>query len=264
MSSSETFCLKWDDFLLNTTSSFIDLRMEQEFADVTLSLGGNKTVEAHKVVLSSGSQFFKTLLLQNKHPHPLIYMRNINERDLMAVVDFLYHGEINILQENLENFLNLAEELQLKGLSGQNDKKENHGMVNQQQNINGHAKHGKDNQNKQAMHRSDNIGEMDTFDNQDRTMSLVGESPVPKSSVSFRDGNEELDNKIRSMMERIDGAWTCTVCGKVDRLNRSNIKKHIESMHIEGGSHPCSICGKAFRSRNGLQSHVSQNHKQVL
>ena len=61
MGSSETFCLKWDDFLLNTTSSFRDLRMEQEFADVTLSLGGNKTVEAHKVVLSSGSQFFKTL-----------------------------------------------------------------------------------------------------------------------------------------------------------------------------------------------------------
>ena len=191
-------------------------------------------------------------------------MRNINERDLIAVVDFLYHGEVNILQENLDNFLNLAEELQLKGLSGQNDAKENHRTIEPQQNRNGHTKHVKDNQNKQAMFRPDNIGEMNTFDNQDRTMSLVGEYPVPKSSVSFRDGNEELDNKIRSMMGRIDGFWTCTVCGKVDKLNRSNIKKHIESMHIEGGSHPCSICGKALRSRNGLQSHVSQNHKQIL
>ena len=234
MGSSETFCLKWDDFLLNTTSSFKDLRVEQEFTDVTLALGGNMTVEAHKVVLASGSQFFKTLLTQNKHPHPLIYMRNINERDLIAVVDFLYHGEVNILQENLDNFLNLAEELQLKGLSGQNDTKENQRMVEQQQNRKGHTKHNKGISNKQAMFQSDNIGEMYTFDNQDRTMSLVGESPVPKSSVSFRDGNEELDNKIRSMMDRIDGAWTCTVCGKVDKLNRSyNIKKHIDSMHIE-------------------------------
>ena len=118
MGSSETFCLKWDDFLFNTTSSFIDLRREQKFADVTLALRGNKTVGAHKVVLASGSQFFKTLLTENKHPHPLIYMRNIQERDLIAVVDFLYYGEVNILQENLDNFLNLADELQLKGLSG--------------------------------------------------------------------------------------------------------------------------------------------------
>ena len=112
------------------------------------------------------------------------------------------------------------------------------------------------------MSQSEDFGGMDSFSNKDRTMTLVEESPVPKSYVSFKDGNEELDNKIRSMMERINGAWTCNACGKVDKLNRSNIKKHIESMHIVGGSHPCSICGKECSSRNGLQSHVFRNHQQ--
>ena len=36
----------------------------------------------------------------------------------MAMVDFFYHGEANVYQENLDSFLVLAEELQLKGLRG--------------------------------------------------------------------------------------------------------------------------------------------------
>ena len=34
----------------------------------------------------------------------------------MAMVDFFYHAEANVYQENLDSFLVLAEELQLKGL----------------------------------------------------------------------------------------------------------------------------------------------------
>ena len=40
--------------------------------------------------------------------------------DLVAIVDFLYYGEANIYQENLDTFLNIAEELQVKGLNGEN------------------------------------------------------------------------------------------------------------------------------------------------
>ena len=48
----------------------------------------------------------------------MIYMRGLKSKDLNAVVDFIYHGEANIYQEDLEGFLALAEELQLKGLTG--------------------------------------------------------------------------------------------------------------------------------------------------
>jgi len=40
---------------------------------------------------------------------------------LLAVVDFLYRGEANVYQENLDSFLAIAEELQLKGLMGQTE-----------------------------------------------------------------------------------------------------------------------------------------------
>ena len=38
--------------------------------------------------------------------------------DLMAIMDFLYCGEANVYQENLDSFLAIAEELQIKGLMG--------------------------------------------------------------------------------------------------------------------------------------------------
>ena len=64
------------------------------------------------------------LLRKNKHPHPLIYLRGIKFEDLMAIVDFLYFGEANVFQENLDVFLALAEELRLKGLTESADSKE--------------------------------------------------------------------------------------------------------------------------------------------
>ena len=40
---------------------------------------------------------------------------------IVTVVDFLYCGEANIFQENLDSFFALAQELQLEGLVGQAD-----------------------------------------------------------------------------------------------------------------------------------------------
>ena len=45
-------------------------------------------------------------------------MRGIKSVDLLAIIDFLYYREANIYQENLDTFLNIAEELELKGLNG--------------------------------------------------------------------------------------------------------------------------------------------------
>ena len=43
--------------------------------------------------------------------------------DLLAIMDFLYLGAVNIFQENLDSFLLIAEELQLKGFAGKKDEK---------------------------------------------------------------------------------------------------------------------------------------------
>ena len=113
---SDKFCLQWDDFSENIKKSFRDLREDSDFADVTLVCEDGHQIEAHKVILASASTFFKTILAKQKHSHPLIYMRGVKSSDLGAMTDFLYFGEANVSQENLESFLAIASELEVQGL----------------------------------------------------------------------------------------------------------------------------------------------------
>ena len=118
---SEKLCLKWNDFQENVNSAFASLREDIDYSDVTLVCEDGHQLEVHKVILAKSSPFFDNVLRRNKHAHPLIYMRGMKHEDLIAIVDFLYMGEANLPQENLEYFLAIAEELKLKGLTGKQD-----------------------------------------------------------------------------------------------------------------------------------------------
>ena len=92
-------------------SAFLKTNDDNNFADVTFACEDGQQVEVHKVILAASSPFFKTLLGRNKHHHPIIYMRGVKSSNLLAILDFLYRGEANVSQDDLEPFLALAEEL---------------------------------------------------------------------------------------------------------------------------------------------------------
>ena len=117
MQSSDKLCLKWNDFQENLNSAFGVLRNDQDLVDVTLACEDGTQIETHKVILASSSPFFMEVLKKNKHPHPLIYMRGVRKEELVALMDFLYNGEANVIQDTFESFLVLAEELRLPGLT---------------------------------------------------------------------------------------------------------------------------------------------------
>jgi len=118
--TDEQFCLRWNDFQQCIKSTFQDLRDENDFMDVTISCDGEQ-VKAHKVILSACSITFKTLLKKNPAQHPVIVLWDVSPRDLAAILDFMYHGEVNVKQDNLNSFLAVAERLRVRGLC-QNDK----------------------------------------------------------------------------------------------------------------------------------------------
>jgi len=256
---SEKLCLKWNDYQENTSNAFKSLKNDKEFTDVTLVCDDGRQTNAHKIILSSSSPFFKEILSMNKHPHPLIYMRGLKSEDLMAIVDFIYVGEANIFQENLDSFLALAEEMKLKGLMGgsvsENEAKEKSRLAHDVSRID---------HKKQKFHTKNplDIGENSTspLENERRLL-------IPND---FSGHFEELEENIKSMMERStrripsgrEMALVCKVCGK-EGTNK-NIKDHIEVHHIEGLAIPCDVCEKTFRSRNSLRGHKTQNHKSVV
>ena len=97
---------------------------QKTLSDVTLVCEEDYQIEAHRIVLAACSPFFSALLKKNNHSHPMIYMRGLKAKDLLNVVDFIYHGEANIYQDDLDGFLALADELQLKGPAGSQEQKD--------------------------------------------------------------------------------------------------------------------------------------------
>ena len=262
MTNSEKLCLQWNDFKQNISASFGGLRRDNEFTDVTLACEDGQQIETHKVILAASSPFFSELLRKTKHPHPLVYMRALKSEDLMAIIDFLYCGETNVYQDNLDSFLDIAEELQLKGLMGRNhiDKGE----------INEIPKLGKIPKNEfqipkfsepcQARNDEEMAASVREYDPSVGTLALANDI-----SGDF----QELDNKTTSMMTKtsIKNArgkplYKCTLCGK--EAPHTNLKNHIEANHMEGISIPCNLCEKSFRSRNALAIHKHSYHKHNL
>merc|ERR1719233_732299 len=74
-------------------------------------------MQSHKVILSACSPFFRGILRRNKHEHPLLYLKGVKYADLVSVLNFMYHGEVNVAQEETKSFLAVAEDLKVKGLS---------------------------------------------------------------------------------------------------------------------------------------------------
>jgi len=116
---SEKFCLRWNDFENNISQAFKELRDDKDFFDVTLACD-DEQIQAHKLILSACSPFFRNILRRNPHQHPLLYLKGVKFTDLQSVLNFMYHGEVNVAQEELNSFLAVAEELRVKGLTQNN------------------------------------------------------------------------------------------------------------------------------------------------
>ena len=257
-SVNEKFCLKWNDFKQNITSANNELRDTTEFSDVTLVCEDNYQVEAHRVILFACSEFFKTIFRNAKHTHPLIYMKGTKAKNLIAILDFIYQGEAQIIQEDLENFLELAEELQIKGLTGDTNTGEPLTNSNIEKyvepenvEIKRHLKV-KSTKTEQIFEESPSKTEYEK-----RIVSVSDDLNLKAISAV---ANDELDDQILSIMTKLGGKWTCTLCGKIAR-DKTNLATHIEAKHIEGASHACNQCGKVSRSRHALAVHISAYHK---
>ena len=118
--AGDKFCLKWNDFDSNFSGSLRDLRDERELEDISL-VSDTGDVRAHKVVLAASSPLFRAIITRNPHSHPLLYLKGVTATNLNYVLDFIYNGEVNVAQDDLNSFLTAAEDLKIKGLTQQQE-----------------------------------------------------------------------------------------------------------------------------------------------
>ncbi|XP_049819634.1 protein bric-a-brac 1 isoform X2 [Aethina tumida] len=122
--SGQHYCLRWNNYQSNMTSVFHQLLENEAFVDVTLACN-DLSLKAHKVVLSACSSYFQKLLLENPCKHPTIIMpQDVGYADLKFIIEFVYKGEIDVSQQELQSLLRTADQLKIKGLCESPDDKE--------------------------------------------------------------------------------------------------------------------------------------------
>ncbi|XP_015587128.1 longitudinals lacking protein, isoforms A/B/D/L isoform X11 [Cephus cinctus] len=116
MEDDQQFCLRWNNHQSTLVQNFDTLLESGTLVDCTLAAEG-KSLKAHKVVLSACSPFFEGLLSEHYDKHPVFILKDIKFKELKAMMDYMYKGEVNISQDQLAALLKAAESLQIKGLS---------------------------------------------------------------------------------------------------------------------------------------------------
>ena len=241
----EKFCLKWNDFQSTVSNSFKTLRQDEDFFDVTLVSDDEVQMSAHKLILSACSSFFKSILKKNPHQHPLIYLSGVNSANLGYILNYIYMGEVMLYQDNLDHFLEMAQQLKISGLINQNqeigDKTAEESYKND--------------------YYSPTVNQYDIDQREEDRKFEKEDLPVVAIKRQYTKREEpvkEVAEAINNLIIWENEAYTCKTCGKGDK-RLQNMKKHVE-IHIDGISYDCPLCDKTFRSKNSFNFHKYRRH----
>ena len=253
----EKFCLRWNDFQSNVSSSFDTLRKDKDFCDVSLVSEDGTHFESHKVILSSCSPVLKNILKKSKSGQdPFIFLNGIGSLELGFILNYICRGEVQLFQDQIEKFLESAQILMIDGLNSEgNEKADSDGLSESWQDASNDVKN---------IATKENLSlALDSA----KTKENGSKNLLPRSHVTVQLNSdsslniEELEKKVAENIDRgMPGNLICKICGHTCKSNRiSNMKTHIES-HIEGVSISCGICDKNFRSRDSFRFHRRTFH----
>ncbi|KAM3962399.1 uncharacterized protein ACR2FA_003643 [Aphomia sociella] len=126
---ADQFCLRWNNFQTNIVSALDSLKCSEDLVDVTLTCEG-RNIKAHKVILSACSPYFRNVFKENPCQHPVIILKDVSADDIVSLLSYMYQGQVFIEESKLTSFLHTAALLQVKGLTGVTQQKENFSSPN--------------------------------------------------------------------------------------------------------------------------------------
>ena len=247
----EKFSLKWIDYQYNWNKALNELRKDTDFADVTLISDDKVKFSAHRILLSSCSKLFKFILKGNVHGNSLLYITGVNSLNLGFILDYIYHGEVNIYQEQLDGFLECAQKLEIEGVLG--DTEDTYKNVSKGKSMN------------QEQEENIEQANYDLVKMESEANKITINTRAPKDLAKIDVGSlnaGEVDKQMRELYERNNEGWICLVCNHTSKGKSSNIRNHVET-HLDGLVYACNFCSNEFRSRNMLGQHKMYSHKNL-
>ncbi|KAJ8922680.1 hypothetical protein NQ315_007712 [Exocentrus adspersus] len=115
-SKGEHYSLRWNSYTNNLLQVILEHQHHESLVDVTLCCEG-QFIKAHKLVLSACSEVFQEMFKIHDAQHPVILLNGSKLNHLKHILEFMYQGEVRVLDVDLEGVLALGESLRVKGLS---------------------------------------------------------------------------------------------------------------------------------------------------
>ena len=282
MAANDNYCLRLNEFEGNAKIYWQELQKENDFCDVTLACE-NKQIKTHKLIISSFSPVLANILKSNQTPHPVIYFRKVKYRDLQNLLNFIYQGEANVAQEDLNNFLEIADELDVRGLCKRNldSYKSIENSISQVFHKNTCPSEERkktwdeslenDNDNdtiSQAGFNNETVGQTyfnnETVDKKDFTNDNVTNTlitPKNKTSNQVSAGNKKQNIISTVAIQDAGGSYQCVQCDYKSK-HKQNLNRHTQSIH-EGERQPCPQCDFKGKESSQVRQHVKSVHEGV-
>ena len=240
--SQEKFNLTWRTYTDHLREMLHDMMSSSELTDVTLVSDDQKKYKAHKVVLSASSSVFKSIISDTIFSRPIIYLRGIQSFEIESILQFIYLGEATFYQERMNEFINVAKNLEVKEISKDVDCNATDTSQNFNEDIesNEEVKVEKD-QTKDENYILEQTGQTET------KLRRYENGKFQHSSLTQHDP---------STHERI--RYHCDRCEKSYSKNQ-DLLRHIKSMH-EGEKFQCNLCDSEYAHVQGLHRHKRTKH----
>jgi hypothetical protein len=143
-------------------------------------------------------------------------MHGMKSHDMVSIVDFIYNGEVKIHQDDLQRFLAIANEMEIKGLNSSTNQK------SQRDSVKSSPK-----EKKKIFSQNDNMQNRENESQESKAYI------IPDHTLTSYKGNEQY---LDSMIKSCAGIWTCTVC-VTGMTHKTSLRKYIKT-HIEESSYP--------------------------
>ena len=226
----EKFTLTWHTFSTHGQELFKNLLETQDFADLILISEDQKQFKVHKFILSACSTVFKKILTSN----PLntsIYLQGIHHEELESILQFIYLGEVTFYHERMNEFLNVAKNLDIKEIG------------------------------KNVVNEEEETGDTENSLQSDSSSSILTDHkkpmiyPCPQCDFQATHSNS-LQRHVMSKHEGIK--YPCKQCDYM-ATQTCHLQMHIKSKH-EGIKYSCQQCDYQASYLSGLNSHVKSYH----
>ena len=261
MPNKENYKINWQTYSEHLREMLYNMMMSDELTDLTLVCDDKRQLKAHKIVLSACSLVFKSIINDLHGSNSVIYMRGIQHQEMESILKFMYSGEATFHQSSINEFLNLAKNLEMKGISENLNLTVENETCNEPETLDNYK-------DEHLIYEEILDSKIDTNENLSSKMEMINRSYIQKNSDGLFDCDKcqsQFKNKSclrRHLRSKHEGVkYTCSQC-EYQAMRQEYLKTHIQVIH-EGVKYPCNHCEYQATDKSNLSKHIKSKHEGV-